>query len=279
MGRHRKIARALILAIAFGAMPMEPATAQDLGQGIVPERLLGASARRSKDKISKATGTIGQNDSTPESAIRLGKEAPLYTYVVGISFIKDGREGTCTGILLSKRLILTAAHCGCGASYSVTQDLKMNGGKFIHVAGPPILFDSLVCQRSEIRPGYDLALLRLDRDAERIERNYQPVPPLAFSLANLTRTGRELIVVGYGLTETRASGVRMQASVPVFTPDCAQRQYVVAGCMPFLEMILSASVRTTGPRTVDTCSGDSGGPVFAMMPVEGSVVPVLVAVT
>jgi len=265
--------RCLVLTIALGAVLSHAAVAQETP-------FPGAIRRGGKEPISSKSFPIGKTSgmSEPQTAIFLGDEAPQYRYVVGISFIKHGREGTCTGVLLSKQLVLTAAHCGCGTSYSVTQDLRMNGAKFIRVAAPPILFDPLVCQRSTIRPGYDLALLRLTDKAE-VDDKYRPILPLAFSLANLTRTGTDLIVIGYGLTERRTSGVRMQALVPVFTADCAQRQYLIAGCAPLLEMILSASARTIGPRTADTCRGDSGGPVFAIKQVQDAVVPVLVGVT
>ena len=279
MGRYRKIAWTLVLTIVLGATLMKPAEPQAL-QGRIPFGEEGAMLRGSKEFISSRTTPIGKKTTISDAVPHIfnGSEAPQYQYVVGISFLKNGREGTCTGTLLGKRLVLTAAHCGCGTSYSVTQELRMASGKFRRVIDPPILFDSLICQRSAIRPGYDLALLRLAEDAD-VADDYDAVPPLAFSLGKLTRTGTDLIVVGYGLTESRTSGVRMQASVPVFTADCAQRQYVAAGCAPFLEMILSASARTSGSRTADTCSGDSGGPVFAMRSIQGGVAPVLVGVT
>jgi secreted trypsin-like serine protease len=81
--------------------------------------------------------------------------------------------------------------------------------------------------------------------------------------------------MGYGLTERITSGVRMQASVPVFTSNCARRQYADAGCAPFLEMILSSNGWLGRPHS-DTCSGDSGGPVFSG---DTNSIPKLIGVT
>jgi hypothetical protein len=179
---------------------------------------------------------------------------------------------------MSKRLVLTAGHCGCGKNYRITQNLDMKGAKFIPAEGSPVLLDPQACQLlPAVRPGYDLALLHLGEDAE-VANTYQAFPKLAFDLIDHTRRGAGLVVVGYGLTEILSKGTRMEASVPVFTTDCAQRQYVAAGCAPFFEMILAAN--GTGGRRTDTCSGDSGGPVFAMVPMPGlQPEPSLVAVT
>ena len=210
---------------------------------------------------------------------------------MGISYrTPEGVNSVCTGTLLSKRLVLTAAHCGCGSDYRITQQPEINQGPFIAVVGRPILFDPLKCQRREISPGYDLALLKLAQDAEvtledQRDENGRPleyIPPfkLAYSVREVTRAGAKLTVMGYGLTETGGRGRRMEAEVPVFTPDCSKAREMAAGCAPFLEMILSSSARTGGTPPTDTCNGDSGGPVFAMRKdIDGKVVPILFAVT
>jgi Trypsin len=278
MARYRKIELSAALGLLLALLVADNTMAQQ-GSPSPPEReSAGAIRRGSNVPISLSVGLIGQKNLAPTPFVFGGKVAPQYKYVVGISFRDGTRDAICTGTLMSKRLVLTAGHCGCGNNYRVTQNLDMRGAKFIPAEGRPLLLDPQACQMSAVRPGYDLALLHLSEDAD-VDAVYQAFPRLAFDLIEQTRRGTSLVVVGYGLTETLSNGTRMEASVPVFTPDCAQHQYAMAGCAPFFEMILAAT-NGTGGRRPDTCSGDSGGPVFAMVPVPGlQLVPSLVAVT
>jgi V8-like Glu-specific endopeptidase len=238
----------------------------------------GVLSRSGKKLIATKSMKIGE-PNLPQSSVRFGDEAPEYHYVVGISYLGPRGSATCTGTLMSETLVLTAAHCACGSNYKVTQDMRMVGAKFIPVDGPPILFDEEMCRRGRIRPGHDLALLQLKEKAKGIKPLYDPMPKLAVETLAATRTGKALMVIGYGLTERQTLGVRMQALVPVFTPDCRRMQYIAAGCAPFLEMILSASGQSGIRQGTDTCGGDSGGPVFAIVPKGDGLVPSLIAVT
>jgi hypothetical protein len=267
------------LALASAAIFAHPACAQPGAGAITPSSNAGAFRRGSNTVISGNEDTIGvpSDPNNPSSEIFLGTET-LYKYVVGISFTGVRGAATCTGTLLGKRLVLTAAHCGCGTGYSITQQVDMRDGPRIPVQGRPILFDPSMCRRPGITPGYDLALLRLERDAD-VDPSYSPPFKLAFSMRELTTPGTKLTVMGYGLTETGARGRRMEAQVPVYTPDCGKLYFMAAGCAPFLEMMLSSLNRGAGAKLTDSCSGDSGGPVFVMRQIDGSLVPILVAVT
>src|SRR5215510_8631351 len=107
--------------IIVGAALGQAAIAQSL-EGTSPDP--GAIRRGSKETISSRNSPIGQkiDISSSEAAIREGTEAPLYNYVVGISFLRNGASALCTGTLVGEKLVLTAAHCGCGTNYSVTQE-------------------------------------------------------------------------------------------------------------------------------------------------------------
>lgn len=288
------IIAAASVALAFAAIVATAprATAALACPGIPPVGEEGAFRRGTDQVISSKNVPIGVCgfaaqiiNGTPSS----------YKHVVGIRYTTPQGASICTGTLLNRRLVLTAAHCGCGWDYSVTQQPRINEQPALAVLGRPILFDPLACERG-ILPGYDLALLKLARDADvdpdaeegppplpnqpDKKKEYAPPFKLAYALSEVTRVGDKLTVMGYGLTETGTRGRRMEAEVPVYTPDCSKAQHIAAGCAPFLEMILSSSARTDGTPPTDTCNGDSGGPVFAMRKDRGGKsVPILFAVT
>jgi hypothetical protein len=123
----------------------------------------------------------------------------------------------------------------------------------------PILFDPMACIRG-ISPGYDLALLELDKDRVLNKNDFgYPIFAYAADYREQMKPGATLKVVGYGETEIGGVGTRMKATVPVVTPDCAGPPYNLY-CAPYQEMILADNAGSGVPR--DTCEGDSGGPVF-----------------
>ena len=69
---------------------------------------------------------------------------------------------------------------------------------------------------------------------------------------------------GYGVIENGTAGQRREALIPFDGHVCAGREWRASGCTPFVEFVLSAQgSNLAGVRpTRDSCSGDSGGPVF-----------------
>jgi hypothetical protein len=71
-----------------------------------------------------------------------------------------------------------------------------------------------------------------------------------------------LIVVGYGADSSGGGiGIKRHACIGIASRMCGQSQSAVYGCALGREMVLTD---VSGPGR-DTCNGDSGGPVFAVL--------------
>jgi Trypsin len=215
--------------------------------------------------------------------------------VVEITFQNwDGAPSFCSGTLVGSRQVLTAGHCGCGkvGTYEVKlrENARDTGGSHLPVSGAPVLYDHRICHGGAPF-GSDLALLKLSKDVACNTKDFQiqiidgdlapgeckivdPGENTARSPLNIVSAsdqdavwnlrsrltkGKRLTAVGYGFTETGSQGIRLKAEIPILSVDCEER-FLASICAPFAEIILAG--RKGDGKPVDTCGGDSGGPVF-----------------
>jgi Trypsin len=153
----------------------------------------------------------------------------------------------CTGTLVAPNVIVTAGHCvarGCSTRVFVGPDVnKTMEGEVIAVTS------------ASVHPGYqppqvntnDVAVLILAKDVT-------GVPPRSIAPPGVVEVATSVVVVGYGHTDIAGStgyGIRRRVDVPLVSNSELVGQdptiEFVAG-RPFLER--------------DSCSGDSGGPVY-----------------
>src|SRR5262245_6050678 len=124
MGRHREIACFVVLAVVLSAWSIASAIAESAVESLFPKQNRSALRRATKTLIDTASNDTMINGRAGFTTLAFGGvTAPEYRYIVGISYLKNGRQALCTGTLIDNQLVLTAAHCGCGTDYAVTQEM------------------------------------------------------------------------------------------------------------------------------------------------------------
>ena len=161
-----------------------------------------------------------------------------------------GNSPGCSGVLIGPTLALTAGHCNShqlNRIYVGGNDLRdLSQGELITVAERIEYPDS--------QSTYDLTLLVLSEPAE--------TPPITVAHGCLQAeivNGAETQVVGFGATDTwgqQGSQVLMEATIPVTDADCSGQG---RGCN---HQVSPGGELVAGGDGVDSCSGDSGGPLY-----------------
>jgi hypothetical protein len=189
--------------------------------------------------------------------------------VVGILVVnRAGGAEICSGVLLTKEVVLTAAHCTCGAlRYGVTNEPKRTGAAW-RAATLLSVFGSYDCGVGPFG-GNDIALLRAagagftNGRGGQISDDYSIVDTVVLSARWIRSPPLQLRVEGYGYDGlTQASlGVRSTALIEMDSPACLEPELDWTGCSILFEFVLG--MRPTAGKRRDSCAGDSGGPVFS----------------
>jgi secreted trypsin-like serine protease len=168
-----------------------------------------------------------------------------------VAVLSDG--AACTGTLITPDVVLTAGHCIESDPVAVvvgTVDYGVPGGEPIRVKW------SLAYP--EWREAYDVGIVVLEHPAR--------VKPRAIAAACSIReglvAGALVHIVGFGLTARSGTGdntVLHEGEIPVIDPTCGDD----AACQP---AIAPGGEFIAGGHGVDSCFGDSGGPVYLDTP-------------
>ncbi|KAF5305579.1 hypothetical protein FQA39_LY01670 [Lamprigera yunnana] len=179
----------------------------------------------------------------------------------------------CAGFLISEHFVLTAAHCVLskelqvlGPIYQVqlgehdTQcetDCEKTGKNSVRCADPPLLIRTA---KPKVHPGYtnniqhhnDIALLPL-RETVRFSEFVSPI-----CLASNFSDANEMWLSGWGKTEKSVnSPIKLKVSVRKANQTECSISYESLDIS-----IMSSQLCAGGEEGIDSCSGDSGGPLM-----------------
>lgn len=182
-----------------------------------------------------------------------------YPFVAFIRFFTNQGSFRCTGTLIDRNTVLTAAHCvtgTTGAQVTLGRAAISNTGQGQVRSASAAIFHRLYTGRNF---AYDAAVLQLRGDVSGIR-------PAIVANANhngFETRGRLVTTAGWGAAREGATSFpdRMrEVRIPIRSDAEAQRAYASTGD-PELRYFPSLMV-AAGQRGKDACQGDSGGPLF-----------------
>lgn len=162
-------------------------------------------------------------------------------------------DAVCTGTLIAPDVVLTAGHCIDPSPIFVVVDTVDYG----QPGGEPIRVKAAVAY-PDWQDSYDVGVLVLEHAAT--------VPPRVVAATCTARAalvaGAPVTLVGFGLTTTTGKGENTrlhEGRVPVLDATCTDPDACMPSVSPGGEFI-------AGGARIDSCFGDSGGPVYLDTP-------------
>jgi secreted trypsin-like serine protease len=183
-----------------------------------------------------------------ESEVMGGSDAPADKWPdVAAVFIGGGQA--CTGTLIAPTVAITAGHCNSSQLTKIlvgTSSLaRPNEGEMINV--------SQRIEYPQSQSTYDVTILKLASASTRAPR------PIATGWARFDiKNGARVALVGYGAIDRNASQFvddLQEAETAITDFDCTGHVGCLASVQPAGEL-------GAGGMGIDTCPGDSGGPLY-----------------
>ena len=183
-----------------------------------------------------------------------------------LAYVQGGNASTvtsCTGAVVSPRVILTAAHCLLedDAVRPADRYLVVTGDADLRSVSAENVFEVV---QTVVYPGFDLEELHGDAGLLILSRS-TGAPPLRMAAPGdlgLLAAGTPVVISGWGMTggEAPTSSLLQAAETAVQGPAYCRRS--VAGYYFFFSPQVQLCAINPPSYSTATCHGDSGGPVI-----------------